>query len=135
LREQSQLFEAMFEIYNLKSVVRTDQSRLEAARSRIPQLKTEITRDFKDTFTTTKRAQNGTNDDGTPNKRSRTNAGNQGGHVGGGIQDGEHVYDIYEVAEAFAKAGYALEANGEDENGWAPLNEVKATKHLGICRL
>jgi hypothetical protein len=136
LDQPSQLFEALFEIYNLASVIRHDKSRLNAAHSRIPKLKTDITKNFKDKFTSTKRTHNGTDDGETGStKRSRTNPRSQGGHVSSGIQHGEHVYDICDVAKAFAKAGYVLESNGEDENGWAPLNEVKTTKHFGICRL
>ena len=102
LRQPSQLFETLFELYNLASVIQSDQSRIEGARSCIPKLRAEIMKNFEDTF-------KGYNDD--------------------------DLYDIYEVSEAFAEAGYTLEPNGEDENGWAPLNEVKATKHLASVDL
>jgi len=132
LSQSSKLFHVMFEIYNLAWVIRRHQSLRTSARTRIPKLKTEIRNNFLETFTGTKRTHNGGNGDETrPTKQSRTN---QGGHVDGGIQHGD-IYDTYEVAEAFAKAGYVLERNGEDENGWTPLNEVKAMKHFGICRL
>jgi hypothetical protein len=122
LSQPSQLFELMFEIHGLAPVIRNDQPRFEAARSRIPKLKTEIMKNFKDTFTPTRRPHNGSHHDETGSERSRKDPGSQGG---GGHQHGEHIYDICEVAEAFAGAGYTLESNGEDENGWAPLNQVE----------
>jgi hypothetical protein len=38
---------------------------------------------------------------------------------------GEHVYHDRQVVKAFTQAGYTLKSNGEDENGWMPLNQVK----------
>jgi hypothetical protein len=128
LDEPSQLFETLFELYNLSSAVRNDQAKLESARHRIAKLKIEITKNFQDTFTGTKKTRNK-----DPTKQSRTNNGNRGGHAGGDTEHGEDVYDNHEVAQTFAEAGYSLESNGEDENGWAPLNEVQTTKHFGIC--
>jgi hypothetical protein len=128
LDEPSQLFEALFEIYNLASTVRKDQAELESSRHRIAKLRNEITKNFQDTFTGAKKTHNK-----DPTKESRTNNGNRGGHAGGAPQHDEDVYDNYEVAQTFAEARYSLESNGEDENGWAPLNEVQTTKHFGIC--
>jgi hypothetical protein len=82
LDEPSQLFEALFEIYNLALAVRNDQLRLESALPRIAKLKTEITTNFKDTFTGTKKTHNDANDGETDTKQSQTNPRNQGGHAG-----------------------------------------------------
>jgi hypothetical protein len=49
----------------------------------------------------------------------------QGGNTGNGFQHGEHVYYDPQAIDAFTRAGYTLESNDEDENGWAPLNRVK----------
>jgi hypothetical protein len=48
-----------------------------------------------------------------------------GDQRGNGLQRGEHVYHDRQVVDAFTRAGYTLESNDEDENGWAPLNKVK----------
>jgi hypothetical protein len=38
---------------------------------------------------------------------------------------GEDVYYDRQVVDAFTRAGYTLLSNDEDENGWAPLIQVK----------
>ena len=44
----------------------------------------------------------------------------------------EHVYHDRQVVNAFTKAGYTLKSDGEDEDGWAPLNQVKQTGTLSV---
>jgi hypothetical protein len=133
LDEPAQLFEVMFEIYNLASVVRDDESLNGSARARITKLKNETMVNFKDTFTGTIKPRNDVNDDHpSPSKRSRIY---QSGHIGGVTRHDERIYDNYEVAKAFAEARYSLEPNGEDENGLAPLNQVKATIYFSVCSL
>jgi len=135
LHHSAELFQALFEIYNLASVVRNDQSLIKGAQSRIPTLNKEILDNFRDTFKGTKRTRNDDGGDETGStKRTRTNPGNHERNASD-IQHDEDVYEGSEVAEAFATAGYTLESNGEDEHGWAPLNEVKSPKHIVICRL
>ena len=84
-----------------------------------------IVKNFQDTFTGTNKTHK--ND---PTKQLRTNNGNRGGRVGGDTHQDDDVYDNYEVSQTFTEAGYSLESSGEDENGWALLNEVQTTKHL-----
>jgi len=67
-----------------------------------------------------KRTKDDTDDDDRSTKRSK------GGNTGNSSRHGEHVYHDHQVVDAFTRAGYTLESNDdEDENGWAPLNQVK----------
>jgi hypothetical protein len=51
---------------------------------------------------------------------------------GNSLQYGEHVYDDPEVVKGLTRAGFTLESNDEDENGWAPLNQVKQRRMLSV---
>jgi hypothetical protein len=43
----------------------------------------------------------------------------EGDNTDNGLRRGEHVYQDRRVVDAFTRAGYTLESNDEDENGWA----------------
>ena len=58
-------------------------------------------------------------------KRIRESSGEQGGDTGNGMERGGHVYHDCEVVDAFARAGYTLKSNDEDEAGFAELDQVK----------
>jgi hypothetical protein len=45
---------------------------------------------------------------------------------------GEDVYHDRQVVDAFTRAGYTLKSNDEDENGLAPLNQVKQPSTLSL---
>jgi len=61
-------------------------------------------------------------------KRSRAS---QRDNSGKGLRRGD-VYHDHQVVDAFARAGYTLQSNEEDENGWAPLNQVKQPGTLSV---
>ena len=62
--EPVELFEAMFEIYNLASVIGNDGSPHDSSRApRILKLKQDITTVYKDTFTGTTKLRNDANDE------------------------------------------------------------------------
>ncbi len=46
----------------------------------------------------------------------------QGGNTGNGLRRGKHIFHDLQVVDAFTRAGYTLESNDEDENGWVPLD-------------
>jgi len=115
LREQSELFTTIFELYNLASVDQSKGSPFKGMQERIELLNVELSDNFEDTFMSEKRTQDDTSKDGTRPKRSRK---------GGNTRNGEQVYHDREVGDAFTRAGYTLESNDEDENGLAPLNQV-----------
>jgi serine/threonine protein kinase len=80
-----------------------------------------------------KRTQADTGGDATkPPKRPRASHAGQEDNTGNGVQRGEHVYRDRQVIDAFTRAGYTLESNDEDENGWAPLNQVKQPTTLSV---
>jgi hypothetical protein len=91
----SELFKAMFELYNLALTIPSEVSE----GDRIASLKSDLLENFKESFS----------------KRTRDDTGNG---------RGEQVYHDRQVVDAFTRAGYTLESNDEDENGWAPLNQV-----------
>ena len=115
MREQSELFTTIFELYNLASVDQSKGSPFKGMQERIELLNVELSDNFEDTFMSEKRTQDDTSKDGTRPKRS---------HKGGNTRNGEQVYHDREVVDAFTRAGYTLESNDEDENGLAPLNQV-----------
>jgi len=55
----------------------------------------------------------------------------RGGNTGNGSRRGEHVYHG-QVVDAFAREGYMLESNDEDEKGWGPLDQLKPTMRHAI---
>jgi hypothetical protein len=99
-------------------------------RGSIALLNKEVKMTFKDqSFSKSKRTKDDTDaddDETSPSKRSK------GGNTGHGPRRGEHVYHDHQVVDAFTRAGYTLESNDEDENGWAPLNQVKQPCTLSI---
>jgi len=106
-------------------MIQSDRPELGSMQDRIRLLSAKISKNFDDTFMS-KRTHGDTDEGGTnPTKRSRVNHGGLGGNTGNGLRRGEHVYHDREVVDAFTRAGYTLESNDEDENGWAPLNQVK----------
>jgi hypothetical protein len=102
--EPSQLFTAMFEIYNLVSIIRRDRPEPSGTHDLIDSLNSHLEKDFKETFIS---------------KRGSTD-------------DGERVYHDPQVIDAFRRAGYTLRSDDEDEDGWAPLNRVKQSSTLSV---
>ena len=92
------MFASMFEIYNLVSIIQSDRPVLGSIQERkIGLLSSDIYKNIESTFMS---------------KRTH------------GLRRGEHVYHDRQVVDAFTRAGYTLESNDEDENGWAPLIQV-----------
>jgi hypothetical protein len=106
--QPSELFTAIFEIYNLVSIIQSDRPVLGNMQERIRLLSSDVSKNFNDTFM------------------------DQGDNTGNGLWRGEHVYDDRQVVDAFTRAGYTLESNEEDEDGWAPLNQVKHPNTLSV---
>jgi hypothetical protein len=52
--------------------------------------------------------------------------------MGNALRRGEYAYHDRQVVDAFTQAGYTLESNDEDEDGWAPLNQVKQTGTVSV---
>jgi hypothetical protein len=96
-----ELFAAMFELYNLASIIQSDRPELGSIQERIALLGSDLSKNFKEIFMS-KRTHGDTDED-----------------VSG------HVYHDRQVVDAFTRAGYTLESNEEDEDGWAPLIQVK----------
>jgi hypothetical protein len=105
------LFTAIFEIYNLVSIIQSDRPGLGSIQERIGLLASDLSKNFNDIFIS---------------KRI------QGDNTGNGLRRGEHVFHDLQVVDAFTRAGYTLESNDEDENGWAPLNQVKQPSTLSV---
>ena len=126
------LFTGIFEIYNLVSIIQSDRPGLGSIQGRIGLLGSNLSNNFKDTFMS-KTTQGDTSEDGSKqSKRPRASHAGQGGNTGNGLQRGEHVYHDRQVVDTFTRAGYTLESNDEDENGWAPLNQVKQPTPLSV---
>ena len=103
-----QLFNAIFEIYNLASIIQNDRPELERIEERIEILANDISNNFKRICPP------------------------QGGNIGLGLQCNEDVYEDRQVVDSFSRAGYTLESNDEDEKGFAPLNQVKQRSTLSV---
>jgi hypothetical protein len=103
-----ELFAAIFELYNLVSIVQSDGPVPGSIQERIGLLNSDVYKNFQNTFTS---------------KRT---------HGDNGLRRGEDVYHDREVVDAFTRAGYTLESNDEDENGWAPLIQVKQSSTLSV---
>ena len=130
--QPSTLFTAIFEIYNLVSIIQSDRPDLADMKNRIGLLNSELLKNFDET-SMSKRNYGDTSEDATnPPKRARISHGGQGGNTGNALRRGEHVYYDRQVVDAFTTAGYTLESNDEDEDGWAPLNQVKQTGTLSV---
>jgi len=75
-------------------------------QERIRLLNSEVSDNFKDTFTSN--------------------------NTDSGLQYGDRVYHDCQVVDAFTRAGYTLESNDEDEDGWAPLDQVSQPSTLSV---
>jgi hypothetical protein len=102
------LFAAIFELYNLVSIIQSDRPELGSIQQRIGLLGSDLSKNFKEIF------------------MSKWTHGDTDGDAG------EHVYHDRQVVDAFTRAGYTLESNDEDENGWAPLIQVKQSSTLSV---
>ncbi|KAN0106917.1 hypothetical protein V8E52_010661 [Russula decolorans] len=100
--QPSTLFTAIFEIYNLVSIIESDRPDLRDMKNRIELLDSELLKNFDETF------------------------------MGNALRRGEYAYHDRQVVDAFTQAGYTLESNDEDEDGWAPLNQLKPTMRHAI---
>jgi len=98
-----QLFKAIFEIYNLASIIQREMHKLEHTEERIRSLASDISRNFPDQLKSKK------------------------GNIGLGIQYDEDVYQDRQVVDSFTRAGFTLGSNDEDEKGWAPLDQLSPT--------
>ena len=96
--------------YNLASTIPSDRPELGETQDRIALLSTELSMNFNDTFVS---------------KRTHCDTGD-------GLRRGEHVYEDRQVVDAFTRVGFTLGSNDEDENGWAPLNQVKQPSTLSV---
>lgn len=114
----------MFELYNLASKVQNDGRQAGNIQERIALLNFGLSNFFKETFMSKKRPHGDKGEGGT--KRSRAS------HGGEEDQHGEHIYHDGQVIDAFNQAGYTFGLNGEDKDGWAPLNKVKQPSTLSI---
>ncbi len=127
-----QLFKAIFEIYNLGSIIQSDRPEDGRIEQRIQTLASDIKNNFTHTLKL-KKTQRDTDEDGSnPTKSPKRSRGGRGGNIGLGLQCDEHIYQDRQVVESFTRAGYTLESDDEDENGWEPLNQVKPRSTLSI---
>jgi hydrogenase maturation factor HypE len=111
----------MFELYNLVSIIQSDRPVLGDIRDRIASLSYDVQHNFDETFMSKRKQGDTGRDDNNSPKRSRVSHG----EGGSGLRRGGDVYHDRQVVDAFTRAGYTLESNDEDENGLAPLNQVK----------
>ena len=109
--DPKELFKAMFELYNLVSIIQSDLSGPGNIAARIESLTSYILNNFRETFyfRTT---------------HTGSDAG-QGDNIGLGLQYGEDVYEDPEVVKGLTQAGLMLDSYDEDKDGWAPMNQVK----------
>ncbi|KAH9958937.1 hypothetical protein BC827DRAFT_1269158 [Russula dissimulans] len=122
-----QLFNAIFEIYNLASIIQKDRPKLELTEQRIRSLASDISSNFHDQLKSEKTpCDTGENENQPPN-RAKRNCTGQGGNVGLGLQCDEDVYQDRQVVDLFTRAGFTLVSNDEDEKGWAPLDQLNPT--------
>jgi hypothetical protein len=112
-QEPIELFEAMFELYNLVSIIQSDKPEPGDIEEHIESLNSYISDNFHDTLYSKSMPRDADED-------------------GNSLQYGEHVYEDPEVVKGFTRAGFTLESNDEDEDGWAPLNQVKQRHMLSV---
>jgi hypothetical protein len=122
--EPNELFKAIFELYNLVAIMQSGKPEPGNIEARIQSLTAYISNNYNEALTSKKTPRDADEDGNNPAKRSCVREG-QGGNIGLGLQYGEHVYEYPEVVKGFTRAGYTLESNDEDEDGWSPLNQVK----------
>lgn len=130
-KEPNELFKAIFELYNLVSIIQSDQPEPGNIETSIKSLNDYISNKYHDTMHSKKTHRDTDEDGNSPAKRNNARGG-QAGNIGLGVQYGEHVYEDPEVVKRFTRAGFTLESNEEDEHGWAPLNQVKQRRMLSV---
>jgi hypothetical protein len=108
-------------------MIKSDRTELGDMEDRIVSLNSVLSKEFKETFMSKRTNTDAGEDDTNSPKRAHTSHGGQRDNTGNVLRRGDHVYDDRQVVDAFTKAGYALESDDEDEDGWAPLNQVKQT--------
>jgi hypothetical protein len=121
----------MFELYNLVSIIQGDGPEPGNIEDRIKSLTSYISNNFHETLYSKKTHRDADEGGNNPAKRNRVGEG-QGRNIGLGLRYGEHVYEDPEVVKGFTRAGYTLESNDEDEDGWAPLNQVEQRRMLSV---
>ena len=124
------MFTTIFEMYNLVSIIQREGSQLGSVKESIIALKSDLSKNIKDTFTS-KRTLDDSVEDGNP-ERFRGGRGGQEGNTSNGERDAEEVFYDRHVVDAFTRAGYMLESNDEDENGWAPLDQVSQPSTMSV---
>jgi hypothetical protein len=115
----------MFEIYNLASIIQSDRSEFGSIQDRITLLDSVVSEECKETFMSKPPHES---------ERSQRSGTGQGGDTGNDLHRGEDVYEDPQVIDEFTRAGYTLESNDEDDEGWAPLNQVKQPSTLSLTR-
>ncbi len=122
-------------------MIESDGPPLESVRRRIHLLNMELSKNFVNSFILemSKRTKDDTDDDNNTDDDddidddgTRTTKRSKGGNTGNGSRRGEDVYHDHQVVGAFTRAGYTLESNDADKNGWVPLNQVKQPSTLSI---
>ena len=127
-----ELSAAIFELYNLVSIIQSDEPVPGSIQERIGLLGSDVDKNFRDTFTSKRTHGDTSGDANQPPKRSRVSHEGQGGNANNGLRRGEDVYHDPQVVDAFIRAGYMLESNDEDENSLAPLIQVKQSSTLSV---
>ena len=98
--QPSELFDAMFENYNLVSMIQSDRPEPGNIRERIGSPNSDIQNEFKDTFMSKRTYRDAGGDGTTPSKRHRASHGGQGGNTGNGMRRDEHVYGDRQVVDS-----------------------------------
>jgi hypothetical protein len=129
--EPLQLFKAIFEIYNLVTIIQSDRPEDGGIEERIRTLASDINNNFSHAIKS-KRTQHDTDENGNQFKPSKRGRVGRGGNIGLGVQHGEYVYQDCQVIESFTRAGYTLESNNQHENGWELLDQVKQRSTLSV---
>ena len=114
----------MFKLYNLVLIMESDGSEPGDTKADIQSLNTYILENFCETLYLKTTHCDADEDGNSPTKRNCAH-GAQADDIGLGIQYDKHVYKGPKVVKGFTRAGFMLELNDEDEDGWALLNQVK----------
>jgi hypothetical protein len=123
--ELFQLFQAMFEIYNLISIIQSDKPEGGGIKEYIQTPASKIKSNFPHTLKS-KRTQCDTNEDGgNPALPPKQGHGGQWCNVGLGLWYGEDVYQDHQVVKSFTWARYILELSDKNKNGWEWVDQVK----------
>ena len=130
-KNPNELFKAMFELYNLVSIMQSGRPEPGNIEARIELLTSYVSKNFHETMYPKRTHSDDDEDRNGSAKRNRVSGG-QGGNIGLDLQYGEHVYEDPEVVKGFTRAGFTLESYDEYEDGWAPLNQVKQRRMLSV---